>query len=210
MASGYPDWHVATKSDIIAQSLGNIKISIAEQLLDKLKMDIAGQSVGNLAMNIAQQDLPELAAGIRTFQAESVEWVDVSQTATIASNASESIIVRAPTGYIYEVVTGVFFAAPPSGATTGSHSIVIDSENLGIGLMDAESLYSDALEYVYCKWLYATSSANPSTEIGQLMAIRGVRVDSLNGLEIYYWNGTDVSQTIERTYKLWFRKIKVS
>ena len=210
MASGYSDWHKGVKSDIIAQTLDKLAVDIVAQTLDKFAVDIVAQTVGNIGINIKAQDLVELAAGIRTFQAEAVEWVDVSQTASIAANSSETIIVRAPAGYIYEVVTGVFVANPPGGATTGVHEIVIDSENLGIGLTYGESAYSDGVEYVYGKWLYATSSVEPATDIAQLFAIRGVRVDSLNGLEIYYYNGTDGTQSAERIYKLWFRKLKVS
>ncbi len=210
MSSGFPDWHVATKSDIIAQSLGNLKISIAEQLLDKLRMDIASQSVGNLAMNIAQQDLPEISAGIRTFQAEDAEYVDASDTSVVASYSGLSTVIRAPTGYVLETIGFHLFCLAPTGATTGEHGFTVDIETTGVVLTSGHSLYSDYVEYRAGMWVKATSSSYPTTDTAQLLATRGVRLTDTYGVDLYYENFTDASQDHERIMWAVFRKIKVS
>ncbi|MBW2562383.1 MAG: LamG domain-containing protein, partial [Deltaproteobacteria bacterium] len=45
-------------------------------------------SLSNLRINIEAQTLSELSTGVRTYQAESAEWISADQTASLASNAN--------------------------------------------------------------------------------------------------------------------------
>ena len=160
--------------------------------------------------DIVQQTLAELATGIRTFQAETVEWIIADQSDTVPSGDGESVIIRAPAGYIYEVKL-IYLAVPsPSGAGSGFHRFSVMSETADLYVLFGESDYATSLLYNYGYWIQANREQQPSDSVSQLLVIRDLRIDESNGLEIAYFNGTDVDQTYQRVVRLWCRKIKVS
>lgn len=65
MASGTPDYSLATKTDITAQSIAQIAVDIATQSLANLKVDINTQSLATLAIDIAAQTLTTLGVNIK-------------------------------------------------------------------------------------------------------------------------------------------------
>jgi len=167
-------------------------------------------SLSNLRINIEAQTLSELSTGVRTYQAESAEWISADQTASLASNANETVNVRAPSGYIYELV-GLYLAVlPPDGATSGTHEFYVYTEAAGVTLLLGESNYNSMLSYDYNHWRNADVTALPPSDISQLMIIRGVRLDNSTGVGVRYRNLTDVSQNKERLIRMHVRKIKVS
>jgi hypothetical protein len=188
MPAGYPDWQKGVKADIIAQSL------------EKLLADI----------DITAQTLPELRTGIRTYQAETVEWIIADSTTTVLAGSEEAVIIRSPEGYIYEILSMMLYALPPPGATAGDHYFFVDSETGSISLTYGKSSYGTSVMYRYSHWISADLSQYPPSDPAQVAAIRGVRIDSANGLRIVYGNSTDVDQTRGRYIRLWVRKIKVS
>ena len=100
-------------------------------------------------------------------------------------------------------------ADPPSGATTGRHSISVATESGSVALLYGQSKYTGLILYTYGKWVWATEAAEPQTEIAQLMVVRNIRLDSTSGLRIKYHNATDANQTGLRCIRLVVRKIKV-
>jgi len=102
------------------------------------------------------------------------------------------------------------FADKPAGASVGTHSFDISSENELISILYGRSIFSTDVSYNYSHWYIADSLKLPTTEIAQLMALLNKRLDEDNGLSITYGNGTDVNQASKRTIRLWVRKIKVA
>ena len=185
MVSGYPDWHRGVKADIVNQTIENIKV------------------------DITQQTLPQISTTVVVSQFESIEWIIADSLTPVPPYSGETILIRAPEGYIYEILGIRLSADRPLGATVGMHDFDVRTESSDIGLLYGQSGYTEILRYDYGRWLFADLSAEPQTEIAQQMAVRNARVDSVNGLYITYHNATDVDQTVSRLMRLYVRKIKV-
>jgi|GEM_PF-4178308 len=210
MPSGYPDWHKGVKADIIAQTLDKIKVDIVSQTLAELGIDIKAQTIDKLGIDIKAQTLAELATGIRTYQAETVEFIEIRSDSTIpASGGYEYITVRAPTGYIYDLL-GFQFEVLAPGGSTGRHSFRFLSESKYIEVLYGASNYGDSLKYKFGEWFSATAEYYPTDKTTQCNIIKGLRADENNGYRFEYVNGADADQTNVRVYLLWVRKIKVS
>jgi len=196
--------------DITASTLGNVPVDISAATLETLGIDIKAQTIDKLGIDIKAQSLSELASGIRTYQAEKTEWIDANSSTTVPSSSWEDVTIRAPAGHIYEI-TGIYlFCLSPSGATSGKHSFSVTLEAYGIPVLRGESSYNSKLEYAYGRWVSANEAAEPTSDIAQLMVLRGIRIDDTNGIKIRYMNYTNVNQTYTRQMRLYVRKIKVS
>lgn len=167
-------------------------------------------SLQNLKINISGQDLSEILTGIRTYQAESVEWIIASSTDTLPSNDYESVFITPPEGYIYELIGLNVWINNPPGATSGHHSFALTNYLSDVDCIYARSNYNTPLWFDANKWVYADDEQRPSDESAIVNAIRGWRADPDNGFEFFYINNTNVDQTNGRFYKVVVRKIKVS
>jgi len=142
--------------------------------------------------------------------AESVEWVGIYDDTPADPGDFKSMILRAPAGYIYEVITMNLSVTSVSGATSGTHAFQIEDEEAGIPVTRAVSTYNTGLSYIYSIWRVASSYVYPTDEVAQLLCIRGLRADSSTGIAVEYQNATNATQTQPRFAWFWLRKIKVT
>lgn len=142
--------------------------------------------------------------------AESVEWVAVYDDSPANPGDYKSMVLRAATGYIYEVIAMRLSCAANYSASSGFHRFEVMSENAYIPVTYASASYNNFLSYHWCEWVGTYTSVHPSDATAQLLCIRGLRADSENGIIVEYFNGSNATQTSTRWAWFWLRKIKVS
>lgn len=147
--------------------------------------------------------------GMPALQAEEVEFINADSDTTIKTLNSETVNVKPPVGYIYEILAARMKVPAPAGGGSGTHTLQIQSETETIYSVFASDAYNKALQYYDYRW-GATNTVIPAEELTQLFALRGLRIDDANGLDFFYTNLTDVSQAQTREFRLWVRKIKVA
>jgi hypothetical protein len=229
------DTNMYTQMDIAAQSIGNIAVDIAAQTLGtvsvdlsanslgNLTIDINAQSIGNLATNIygdqtlvaAQSPTGELKQEVTTLSAESIEFINVSQTATLVAGDSEEILISPPSNYIYELIS-MYIKCGSVTATSGSTYFYLQLKsgvNPVIRITYARAPYTDPIiEWDNFQYIdYAGYSAYyPEDLTAQCNCIKGIRWDSTDLLRILHINFTNADETTQRTYVFQVRKIKVA
>jgi len=166
--------------------------------VQKKEQTLAGQMANQLRSAIK-----------RMLEAESVEWLKLTDTSEVAAGSDVTTTVYAPEDYIYELLYLGLQVNPPAGATTGTHGFRIEVTPIVLKVLNGSSTYDTQVRYDYGYWYSANNSQFPTTEIAQLMAPRGLRIDENTPLKIVYYNMTDAVQTNTRFIYLWVRKIKV-
>lgn len=152
----------------------------------------------------------EVDTTVTVSGSESVDQIDASSSTTVSASQGENVIVRPPSGTIYDLLALRLTAEPPAGSSSGNHSITLRSEDLFIGAVDLESFHSDPLEYTSSEIIDASANQVPSSSAAQAQAVRGLRADNSSGFLIRYFNDTDADQTQNRIIRLWVREIQVS
>jgi len=145
-----------------------------------------------------------------SMPAESVEWIVIYDDTPADSGDFKQMVLRAASGYIYEVIAVRLSCSAVSGASSGNHAFEVMSEEAYIPVTRASAAYNNSLSYNYCGWRGTYSSVYPSDETAQLLCMRNLRADSDSGIVVEYQNATDATQTATRFAWFWLRKIKVS
>jgi len=142
--------------------------------------------------------------------AEGTEIIEVIDSTPVPGGELAQVTVRAPSGYIYEIISMMLAAPPVPGAASGTHSFEVRSEQGTVPITYGESNYNDCVEYICGIWHTATVGAIPTTEIAQIFCVRGLRIDSDSGIVVDYRNMTGATQTDARIMYFWVRKVKVT
>lgn len=141
-------------------------------------------------------------------RSESVEFIVADQDTNLAAGESETILVKPPHGYVYDLIAWRFSTNTPENSTEGTHEIELRSETATVRVMKGVSSHDNHLVYRNGGWSF-TSSESPSTEAATIQMLRGLRADANNGFSFVYRNDTDVEQTNGRSIRLWVRKLQV-
>ena len=161
-------------------------------------------------VRITKTKVGELTVEVILTPNENVEFINADSIATVDAGNAEDVIVKAATGYIYEVLAMQLHVPAPSGGSSGTHSYYVFSESEYIPVLEGISVFSSIVSYKFGYWHTADSSESPVDETTQCLVLKGLRIDAINGIIIRYSNNTDVGQTDIRSRRLWVRKIKVS
>jgi len=152
----------------------------------------------------------EVETSVSVQGSESVRFIDATQTGTVSSGGSESVVVTAPPGTVLELLGLTVVVQLPSSATAGDHTVDILSDTKQIVVLLMRSDSTARIFYGTGFIQEANLISDPPTVRAQQEAIRGYRVDDTNGLEIVYSNQLDAAQSDDRQYKLWAREIQVA
>lgn len=148
--------------------------------------------------------------GLPAVQYEETEIIDASSTTTINAGNAELVRINPPDGYIYDILAILLYVLRPVGSTAGTHDFdVLDDSGL-FGILKGESDFNVAIYFNYGIWISANVDQIPPNDSEQLQAIRGIRLDADNGLDVWYDNQTDANQTNRRYILIWVRKIKIA
>lgn len=161
-------------------------------------------------VDIEQQTISWVDSKIGMMPSESVEFVDASQTSNVNSGTDNLTTIRSSSGYLYDILGLLILVSAPYNGSSGTHSVTVKSETEHIKILEGKSAYDSNIYYRFGHWAEADSNQDPANEITQMEVIRGLRIDSSNGLKIRYSNDTDVTAGGTRKYTLWVRKIRVS
>lgn len=162
-------------------------------------------------IDIRAQSLPSLTSNIESVPSESIEPVDAAFTGTVAAGSGAGVFISPPTGYLYSLQAFHYRLNPPTGATTGDHTLKMKLQSSAgdIALFSVTYAYSDTMEYTRGEWLGTPSVQYPSSASILLERLRGLRMDANSTLYIQYLNNTDGTQDNTPIGVLWSRKIKV-
>jgi hypothetical protein len=137
-------------------------------------------------------------AELSVQESESVVSIAASQTSTVSSSGSQTTSVTAPTGTIITVLALRCVVQPPSGATSGNHTITVAGPAGNVRYLLAGSSFDTKININDCIIVKANQTAQPSTDSGQVNAITSIRADDTQGVQFTYNNNTDASQAQER------------
>jgi len=154
----------------------------------------------------------EVETSVTVSGSETVDFVAETFTSSLASNATQEIVIRPPSGFLYELRALRFFAFGPSrsGATSGSHKAVLQSETSRINVLSLTSNHDTLLRYENSHITDADISSQPPSTTAQTLAVRGLRADAQSGFLLAYENNTNSSTSETRAIQLWVRQIQVS
>ncbi len=133
-------------------------------------------------------------------------------TSNVASGGYANIDITAPTGYIYKVLAFHFYAADPSGSTSGLHRCRVDKydgTDRDLKITTGGSNTGTQLQYQYGDWVYADQAKYPSDAAARLLVMKNLIIDDTNGIRVEYFNNTDVTQTTDVRCRLMVQKIRV-
>lgn len=218
-----PDFSPQRAVDIVANSIGTIPIDIASESIGQLAVDISSTSVGTIGIDVEAQTIGELGIDIATqtlnvvdqetiaTPSESISFIEINDSTDVSgNNGFAEVIIRPPTGQLFEVVAVEANVGPVTNATTGTHSFIFKSETEAIQVLRGSSVFSDGIDYNSGYWDQATDEKEPPDVQAQGFQPRGLRIDETNGLEIEYNNLTDATQTRTRQIRAWVREIRVA
>jgi hypothetical protein len=137
-------------------------------------------------------------AEISVQQAEDVARVDATQTTTVLAGDNEETDIDAPSGTLIDVSNFEFVVEPPSGASSGTHRILIRGPSRNNLYILAESNFDTRIQVVTNTISTADTSRLPGTAAAQQANILALAMDDTNSINLRYDNSTDVDQTNER------------
>jgi hypothetical protein len=151
----------------------------------------------------------EVETTVSVSGSEGVAREFLDQSTSLADNTTEIVSVAPPSGVVYELLALKVSVRGVSGATGNDHRVEVAHEATGQTVLTMTSNPTDRIDYRDNIVNTATRTQRPSTEIAQLMTVRGLRADSTRGFRIAYRNRTGLSQTQTRQYRFVFREIQV-
>lgn len=140
---------------------------------------------------------------VATTNRPELKAANLDQSTTVGSGDQENIEVYAPTGSIYRVVGMLIDIDGISGATSYHRCELKSVGNSTI--LKGRSGATDPVEFFGSTWQSATNVAQPGT--GDCSgAVRCLRATESSPLTVFYYNGTDSSQSNSRRYRLTFEE----
>jgi hypothetical protein len=131
---------------------------------------------------------------------------DLTQTTTLASGASETVELYAPSGSVYKIRALAITCDVPGTATDGTHYFQIRS--LGnVAVLLGRSDYTSHLMWNNGHWFTANVRQEPNTEAAAIESIHGTMATADNPIRIEYWNNLDVDQTNERSIEFLIEEV---
>jgi len=147
---------------------------------------------------------------ITTKSSESLDYNVKQPSGNIAAGDSEEIVIRPPEGEVWEIHTATVNVPDVGGASTDFHSVEIQPENASMNLLNGGAKYDTYITYQYGRWNTNMTTRFPSDSAAALQVLQGMRIDHSNGIEFTYYNNTDGTQTSNRQYRIYSRKIDVA
>lgn len=133
---------------------------------------------------------------------EALKSFSTTRDTAIAAGLSEIVDLYSMAGTIGITQSAYFDAPIPAGATSGNHVYTMTTTAQSGAFVTGESTFASSISMNYRKFLNANFAQHPSTDVGQVEAIRGNYFDDVIGLRFVYTNTTNVSQANARSYKL--------
>jgi len=152
----------------------------------------------------------EVETTVTVSGSESVDYINRDQSTTLPSGGSETIIVRPPTGFVYELLDLSIFIRDVAPASSGTHEFIVSSEAERIDFLKSDGDHTKDLGYRINGLIGGVSVNEPDNTTAQLIAPQGKRADETRGFLIKTFNRTDADQTDTRQYRLWVRQIQVA
>jgi len=149
----------------------------------------------------------EVETNVTVAGSESVDFLSVDQSTDVADGTNDVVIVRPPSGFLYELVSLGMLVRSTGG--TGEHRLIVQSEAQRVTILRGVSDGTTTIRYQGGTFSSANIEAIPSSSGQGSQQVRGARIDSGNGLAFEYQNRSGATQTDNRRLRLWVRKIQV-
>jgi hypothetical protein len=141
-------------------------------------------------------------AELSVQQTEDVATVDGTQTTTVPAGSTEITDVNAPSGTLINVSNLDILVQPPSGASSGSHRIVVQGPDGSTRYILAQSSFDTQIRLFGNTITTGDDTQTPGTAATQQANILALAMDDTNSIKLRYDNFTDVDQTNDRRVKI--------
>lgn len=143
---------------------------------------------------VAVTDRPEL------------DTLNVDQSGSLASGATETVDVFAPTGSVYELQAAQMKVNPDGTATSGTHQLQVRPMGASIPLIYGKSGYTTAVSWWRGYWESAGQTAAPPDDAAAVMNLQQAKATENAPFQLSYTNNTDAAQDNDRIYRLFVRE----
>jgi hypothetical protein len=196
--------------DVTSQSIGNLAVDLAAQSIQNIGVDIEAQTISDLGIDIQTQSIDVLDNNIKLNRAEDIALEDITRTGDVADLETETTVITPPAGEVWEIQYIDIEVDPTGGG--GTHQVELALNGLGgTTALFAEYNGSDFISYSTGRWQNSPVEAQPADQGSlQLDIIKGLRIDAGRGIEFVYFNDSGATNTGNRDYQVYARKIQVS
>lgn len=143
---------------------------------------------------------------VATTNRPEVKHISQTNTASVASGASENIEIYAPTGSVYQTQSMRLYVPADGTATSGSHYFVIKSIDNVMALGRGGSVYNSRVYYNFANWKTADNAQEPSDGAAQQAIVDNLWATENSPIRIKYGNSTDAAQDNSREYQFVVRE----
>jgi hypothetical protein len=151
----------------------------------------------------------EVETTVTVSGSESVDFLEIEPTTDIPTGQDERIVIRPPSGALYELIAATLLASSPGGNSTDTHQLTIQSEQKFIALLNIVSSGDKRILFASNVVQDGDVTQTPGSDAAQTVAVRGARAGRQDGFTIRYLNRSGATQTNSRRYRLWVREIEV-
>lgn len=152
----------------------------------------------------------EVETSVTVQGSESVDFINLDQSTTVPAGQEETITLRPPTGFVYEILTARLQAPAIPGSATNTHDISVQTELETIRVLQLRSDATTKAEYARGFIRSGNQRQNPPTATAQTLAVRGLRASPQAGISVTYRNFSSTDQTAQRRYRFAVRQIQVA
>lgn len=126
-----------------------------------------------------------------------IVFEDLTQTSSLASGASETIQLFAPTGSVYTINQMRIHVDADADWTTGSHKYVLDSAGEVFTAL-GESTYTNTLRFERGWWQNADKTIQPNDRSAMVQQMQSLKATENAPIQFRYHNDADAAQDNQR------------
>jgi hypothetical protein len=151
----------------------------------------------------------EVETSVTVQGTESVDFINLDRTTTVAAGEQEEIILAPPTGFVYEILSARLTVPLISSSASSIHELNVSSQVAQIRVLSIQSDSTNRMDYARGFIRDGNQRKHPPTATAQTLAVRGIRASPQAGIAIVYRNFSSTDQTDLRKYRIAVRQIQV-
>ncbi|MCK5641255.1 MAG: hypothetical protein KAJ19_10670 [Gammaproteobacteria bacterium] len=117
----------------------------------------------------------------------------ITESDNVPSMGFDSTYITPPGGKVWQILHMHLIAAPPFGASSGTHDFTLNIDGT-LNILKGSSVFGSSVEWDYSQWNVADHEQKPSDGVTALNALISTYIIKEEPLRIAYSNFTDVTQ----------------
>jgi hypothetical protein len=128
-----------------------------------------------------------------------IKALTLSESGTVGTGTYSDVILKAPSGYYYNIIGMYLNAVNPAGSGSGSHYFMLRNNSTAIEHLKGESTFGNALQWAFNGFtVVTTKTPNDDTRLFEVLKRLKIGDTVATEMEIRYYNLTDVDQVTQR------------